>query len=70
VDAQARGRQGYALCVIARRRRQHTVPPLLLGEAGDFVVRAAQFERKDRLFVLSFEEQLTAETCRQAGRAL
>ena len=60
-------RQRYRLRMIARRKREHTTPPLSIRQRIDRVVPAAKFERPHTLKVLSLHEHLTPEHRVQRG---
>jgi hypothetical protein len=68
--AEALGREGYALRVVARRGADHPSVEGLAGQPHHLIVGAAQLERKDALRVLALEQQGIVQPCRQVGRLL
>jgi hypothetical protein len=54
--------------VIARACRDRAARPLIVGQPGDAVVRAADLEAEGRLEILALQQHLLAEPRRQARR--
>ncbi|MNC51213.1 hypothetical protein D3C75_1004980 [compost metagenome] len=60
VDAEGVAGIGHTLGVVACAGADDSLLALLLGEAADFVVGAADFEGTDHLKILPLQENLTA----------
>jgi len=65
MDASGARAEGDALGVIAGGGTDHTALGGGRGELSDLVVGAANFERKHRLEVFTFEEDAIVQTARQ-----
>lgn len=59
--------QRHALCVIARACRNHAASERIFRQLGHFVVRAAYFERKNRLQIFAFQKDVVFQTYRKAA---
>ena len=59
------GRQSQALSVIARRSRYHATIQLLARQLRQLIKRASALKRKDRLHILSFQQNAVAKPLRQ-----
>jgi hypothetical protein len=62
-DAQPLGRKRDTLRVVARTGCDHAASPFFVGQMGNTVVGAAQFEAEDGLQILALEQHWPSEAC-------
>ena len=69
VDTEVTGGHRHPLRVVARRGGNHPSIFLVFSQVGQLVVCTTQFERKNRLMILSFQENAVFKACRK-GRSI